>query len=165
MRTRCQLAALASLALGGCEEAGPCEAYAGDPAFLAACAGQLLPTTNVLPQAEAQCAGLGVAAESCIAQWVAKHAVDTLDVDRGRVIALCGRDQDCAFQVLDQRPAGILAQEVADCRRHAASYGDDCVGHAMQRFARRHPDAAACAGALALADPAVRTRMLPGTCP
>lgn len=165
MRARCELAALAALAGSGCAEPGACEAYAAEPAFLAACAAQHLPTTTSVDGAEAACRALGPAAESCIAQWVARHAVDTRDVSRERVLALCGGDQDCAFQVLDQRPSGDVVQEVTDCRRYATAYGADCVGHALQRFSTRHPGAEECAAALALPDPAVKARMLPGTCP
>jgi len=164
MRARGALAALAALA-GACEPAGPCDAYAVEPAVVAECASRHVPVTPSVDEARAACARMGVAEDACLSAWAFQHAEPHDLARRDELLALCGADEDCAFRVLDQRPAGQLAVEVGDCRARAARYGDDCVGHAMQRFAATHPSAAACDDARAIGDDAVIARMLPGTCP
>jgi len=80
--------------------------------------------------------------DECRHAWVAgkmnaasPYAMDTL-------LEVCGDNADCAFELLDFRPAELIDDQLERCRLHAGVHADNCTGHAMQRWKLQGVDAA-----------------------
>lgn len=58
------------------------------------------------------------------------------------LLAVCAGNVDCAFELLDFRPSDDVIEQFELCLLHVGKYGDDCAGHALQRWWFGAPDAA-----------------------
>ncbi|RME21586.1 MAG: hypothetical protein D6798_17790, partial [Deltaproteobacteria bacterium] len=76
--------------------------------------------------AVAVCARAGRWEEACRLAWVAARLGDE-SVGTDVLLGVCGDAADCAFRVLDARPAGDLAVEVERCRALAGRHAVDCA--------------------------------------
>lgn len=143
MRTTRGLGALAPLIALGCADAphrGPgCEAYAEAPAVRAHCLevqAQQLPAA----QAAAMCDTLTDAqARACRTAWVETSPRRT-GLGADELLGMCGTSADCAFYVLEQRPADSVDEQLRLCGERAGRFRNDCYGHALQRWQLGQPD-------------------------
>lgn len=128
------------------------------PAAVAATFARCAPYRTAAPEAYGFClrsrvatlADAGTMAEVCAAagSWQADcHAEWVLQQSRLHVLApaalldACGPSADCALQQLDAHPDADVLVQVAGCQARTGAFVDDCVAHAVQRWAAAYPDA------------------------
>ena len=138
--------------------ASPAAVAAASPAAVAAALARCAPYRTAAPEAYGFClrsrvatlADAGAMAEVCAAagSWQADcHAEWVLQQSRLRVLApaalldACGPSADCALQQLDAHPDADVLVQVAGCQARTGAFVDDCVAHAVQRWAVAYPDA------------------------
>ncbi len=76
----------------------------------------------------------------CRQNWMIGHLAPHLGFSTQELLGICGDAQDCKFELLDQRPSDRVLEQVDLCVDHAGRHTKDCVGHAMERWARTRPD-------------------------
>ena len=101
-----------------------------------------LPSVEAL---EAVCPLAGDLEAECRRVWVSGRRSVESGFSTAQLLAACGPFPDCAFELLDFRPASDPFEQIDACRRYAGPYHADCVVHAMERWWRARPDAEALA--------------------
>lgn len=79
--------------------------------------------------------------DECRHAWVAGKMNEDSPYDMQTLLDLCGTNADCAFELLDFRPAERIDDQLERCRLHAGKHAADCTGHAMQRWWHQGVDA------------------------
>jgi len=115
-----------------------CDAHA-DPAVADYCWMREGAAAADADEAAALCERARSYARDCQSQWAAARL--TSDLSTAALLAFCGDNPDCAFQVLDGRPDADVLGQIAACEA-AGPYADDCVVHALSRWRQARPDAA-----------------------
>jgi hypothetical protein len=86
------------------------------------------------------CAAAGSWQADCHAEWVLQqsrlHALAP-----AALLDACGPSSDCALQQLDAHPSSDVLAQIAACKERTGRYADDCVAHAVQRWAAVYPAA------------------------
>ena len=72
--------------------------------------------------------------DECRHAWVAGKMNEDSAYDMDTLLGVCGENADCAFELLDFRPAELIDTQLERCRLHAREHADNCTGHAMQRW-------------------------------
>ena len=72
--------------------------------------------------------------EECRHAWVAGKMNEDSPYDMDTLLGVCGENADCAFELLDFRPAERIDTQLERCRLFAMEHADNCTGHAMQRW-------------------------------
>ena len=54
-------------------------------------------------------------------------------------MGVCKGDADCAFEMLDKRPASDVLVQLEYCAGSAGSYSSDCAVHAVERWMKAGP--------------------------
>ena len=147
LRTPPSVAALLVAGVVGCATpppGDPCDPYLPEPAVYAFCVRR---TTLAMPvlAAGARCDTLPTElAADCRHAWV-QSAVDRPETSRDELLAMCGGQADCAFEVIDRRSSLDPIRQVRDCDAWAGTYAEDCVRHALDVWKVSRPDDAAVA--------------------
>lgn len=120
-------------------EAGPCGRYAGTSTegFCRARAAGEAARPETL---DAYCAASGEWAPLCRQRFVRAQLAQGA-APRDVLIEWCGGDADCALEVLDLRPASGWSEQRALCLERAGPYAQDCLTHALGRWATGAPTA------------------------
>ena len=72
--------------------------------------------------------------EECRHAWVAGKMNAGSAYTMDALLGVCGDNEDCAFELLDFRPAELIDDQLDRCRQYAGRHAADCAGHAMQRW-------------------------------
>lgn len=89
---------------------------------------------------DALCKHAGGWETECHSSWVdARHRLRHFDNET--LLRACGPAADCALQRLDAEPDPDVLAQIGRCGKYAGVYTQDCVGHALQRWASAGPDA------------------------
>lgn len=72
--------------------------------------------------------------DECRHAWVAGKMNEDSPYDMETLLGVCGDNADCAFELLDFRPADLIDTQLERCRLYAREHADNCTGHAMQRW-------------------------------
>jgi hypothetical protein len=121
---------------------GACGSYRELPDVYQYCLAQAVRAVRTLPEMERLCAQSGTWEKDCRHAWVHDRMRADSGFDTTTLAAACGAGTDCAFELLDFRPASDVLEQVRLCTVYAAKYRDHCVGHAFQRWWQASPDAA-----------------------
>jgi len=78
--------------------------------------------------------------EECRHAWVAGRMNMSSGISTEVLLAACGRNVDCTFELLDFRPDADVLVQLNLCVRYAGRHSVDCGGHAMQRWWQSKPD-------------------------
>lgn len=89
-------------------------------------------------------------ADECRHAWVAGKMNADSAYSMEALLELCGDNADCAFELLDFRPAELVDDQLERCRLYAGKHAADCTGHAMQRWKLAGVDAEEVARVVAL---------------
>ena len=89
---------------------------------------------------ERVCGMAGDWEDECRHAWVAGRMNPDSPFSTEALLRVCGENPDCAFELLDFRPADLVDDQLARCRDHAGRHASDCTGHAMQRWWLRGVD-------------------------
>lgn len=119
-----------------------CASYADAPDAYGFCITERVGTLPSPESVEAVCPKAGTFENECRAAWVLAQSRSNVQRPPEELLAACGSNQDCKFQVLDTRyPRGDVAEAVKRCEKHVADYARYCVGHALHRWvAEQKPD-------------------------
>jgi len=126
-----------------------CDAYGAHEASWQYCIYERIRTVERADRAEDLCSRAGSWEGACLEAWVAARLAASGDADTDVLLGLCGEHQDCAFQVLDNRPADDVLVQVQRCQEHAPTFVHDCVGHALDLWLEAGPDEAELARVIA----------------
>lgn len=99
---------------------------------------------------ELLCPSAGEWEDQCRHAWVAGRMQRGSGFERSDLLDVCGENADCSFELIDFRYEDLLDDQIALCKAHAGRHGEDCVGHAVQRWWMTKPDAAEVARVAAL---------------
>ena len=83
---------------------------------------------------QAYCAKAGDWEGDCIYNWVTTKIAPDSGYTRLELIELCGDIKDCAFRVVDYRPAENVLDTLELCRKHVRRNVRACSMHAMLRW-------------------------------
>jgi hypothetical protein len=87
------------------------------------------------------CPQSGAWEDQCRHAWVAGRMQPNSGVSTEDLLAVCAGNADCAFELIDFRPEAEVTDQIARCHEYAGRHGEDCVGHAVQRWWIQDPDA------------------------
>ncbi len=73
----------------------------------------------------------------CRHNWATARARWSKSTPLDALLEVCRGDSDCAFDVLDTRNPRDLVATVGQCREFVPDHVEDCVGHAVARWADR----------------------------
>jgi len=79
-------------------------------------------------------------AGACRAAWVEERLHSATPTPYDTLMGMCQGLDDCSFNVIDSFPSPDGTEQVKRCREHTGRFAEDCVGHALQRWAQRVPD-------------------------
>ena len=119
-----------------------CDRYAEHPELLGYCLTSVAAKPRIRESVESLCGRAGPFESECRRAWAAARIQPQQGQTLDTLLAACGRDSDCAFEVLDARgPEDVLAH-VALCRERVPAYEEDCARHALSIWwNQRAPDA------------------------
>jgi len=89
----------------------------------------------------AGCQASGPWEQACRGEWVGTWGRGQTRFDVPTLLRVCGENHDCAFDVLEVHASGDVLVEVDACERHTGPHASDCVGHSLNRWLARQPDA------------------------
>jgi hypothetical protein len=84
------------------------------------------------------CAAAGIWQADCHAEWVLQQSRLHL-LAPAALLDACGPSADCALQQLDAHPDPDVLVQIGRCETRAGAFVDDCVAHAVQRWAASYP--------------------------
>lgn len=116
-----------------------CGKYVGVPNALGYCIASHGERLRSLEEVEAICPRAGDWEGECRRAWVSGQLNPNSRYSTEQLVAACGPNTDCAFEILDFRPAATVDAQIDRCTAHAGEYRNDCVVHAMERWWRAHP--------------------------
>ena len=140
----------AGAAVGG---GAPCAVYADVPNAWGYCVYSRIRSVRSMDSAVALCQQAGAWEQECRHSWVSAYLPQGSGVATDDLLAACGSGDDCALEVLDVRADPDLATQFQRCLEHAGRFGDDCAGHALERWWVQGPDAGELARVAALQTP------------
>lgn len=119
-----------------------CAPYGRVPNALAYCvyrsAGNLPSPMDV----ERICPLAGDYERECRRAWVASRSDPSYGYATEVLVSVCAGDADCAFEMLDKRPASDVLVQLQLCASAAGPYSADCAVHALESWVRGGPDLA-----------------------
>jgi hypothetical protein len=124
------------------EPTGPCAPYGDVESLWEYCGLRELEALDSATEADAYCGGLGSWEGLCRTTWISSRLQPDSGVSREELLRVCAGAPDCAFEVLDWRPADDVLDQLEFCREHSAGQREDCAVHALERWAAGRPDAA-----------------------
>lgn len=156
MRTKAAVGALAALIACGQgqtpshEEGEPppplpgelfaCGKYHRLPNALGYCIASHAERLRSLEEVESTCPLAGDWEGECRRAWVSGQRNPTSRYSTEQLIAACGANADCAFELIDFRPADSIDEQIGRCTQHTGEYKNDCVVHTMERWWRARPE-------------------------
>ncbi len=84
------------------------------------------------------CAAAGTWQADCHAEWVLQQSRLHL-LTPAALLDACGPSADCALQQVDAHPDPDVLVQIGRCEARAGAFVDDCVAHALQRWAASYP--------------------------
>jgi len=105
------------------------------------CIARYAPEIADVRQAERSCGMAGAWEKRCRRHWVSRRLEHGSGTPVSTLLEFCADDADCAFEVLDARPASDVLLQIERCGSHLGQLGRDCARHALQRWYLAGPDA------------------------
>lgn len=96
---------------------------------------------RTVAEMESACALAGDWSSACHHAWVSGRMQPNTGFSTEELLAACGGNPDCAFELIDFRPEADPVEQMKLCAAHAGPYARDCAGHAMQRWWLTDPSA------------------------
>ncbi|MES2641648.1 MAG: hypothetical protein V4850_19305 [Myxococcota bacterium] len=119
-----------------------CAAHVASPEVFGYClTREVRSVTDVTAMAEL-CVRAGAWEGPCRHSWVVQQRRDRRGTDPAVLLAACGGDPDCSFEVLDAAPRGDVFAQIDACEAHVHQYASDCTVHALQRWVEGTPTVA-----------------------
>jgi hypothetical protein len=118
-----------------------CDGYRAIPDTYGYCLYKLAGGLPDIDSVNRICALAGDWEGECRHAWVAGKMNADSPYAMDELLEVCGENDDCAFELLDFRPADLVDDQLERCRLHAGKHADNCTGHAMQRWKLRGVDA------------------------
>jgi len=128
-----------------------CAQYDDVPEVLGVCLSQRVVSLSSSSDVEALCPSAGAWEGACRQAWVEEQLRLRRDVPDDQLIAACGSNSDCAFQIIDRAPSPDVLTQITRCETYAVAYQSDCIGHALHRWVVSRPTPEAGAAVLAAA--------------
>jgi hypothetical protein len=116
-----------------------CAQYDDLPEVLGVCLAQRIVSLSTVADVNALCPQAGEWESTCRQAWVDEQQRLRKSFAPDELLAACGPNDDCAFQILDTWPAADVLDQIARCEAHARTYESDCVGHALHRWTMGRP--------------------------
>lgn len=116
-----------------------CAPYEDVPEVLGVCLAQRVVSLESAADVELLCPSAGAWEAGCRQAWVDEQVRLGRDVPDERLIAACGGNSDCAFQVIDRAPSPDVLVQMTRCETYAVAYQSDCIGHALHRWVNARP--------------------------
>ena len=111
-----------------------CRDYLDDSESFAYCMMEQVVYFTALEEAAAHCELAGEGESQCRHRWVSVQRANPDGYSRDELMAFCGDNADCAFELLEFRPHEDMQEQISLCQAHTAEHEENCVGHAIQAW-------------------------------
>ena len=111
-----------------------CRDYLNDSESFAYCMMEQVVFFTSLEDAASHCELAGEGASQCRHRWVSVQRANPDGYSREELMAFCGDNADCAFELLEFRPHENMEEQIQLCQAHTAEHVENCVGHAIQAW-------------------------------
>jgi hypothetical protein len=98
-------------------------------------------TVRSVDKVKEYCGWAGNWESQCIYNWVVSRTAWGSGVETEDLLELCGSIKDCAFRVVDYRPAEDILETLRRCETYVSKNNDACALHAMVKWWMADPTA------------------------
>lgn len=118
-----------------------CAEYRQLPEVYGVCLAERVMSLGSAAEVGDLCPQAGRWEEACRQAWVDHQVRMHSAVSRTDLLAACGPNADCAFQLLEASPAADVLDQIRACETYVRAYESDCIGHALHRWVDARPPA------------------------